>query len=421
MGKRKIEVSFAISLLLAALGWSRQQGPEPIRFARQAHIANDGRIAFGYHDDIWVTDSNGSNGSRITVHVANDFNPRFSPDGRWIAFTSNRAGNNDVYLIPAEGGAPRQLTYYSGDDQALYWVPDGKSIIISSNRGPDAYGSPLYRLPIDGAPPEPMKMGTARLGMISQDGAMIAYNRALPSTSVWRKAFRGNSAPGITIQNLRTDQITEITNADMRDYRNHCNDVYPMWGADGMIYFASERDGTYNIWRISPKGGNPHQVTRLKEGGVFYPSISPDGKRIIFQHEFDLWTMDVPNGTPRKLTIPLDFDPKDSDIEVLTSDSRADGFSPSPNGEYIAVDFHGDIYIVPSEQGIGEKSPVATTAWRERNEQYSPDGRHLAYISDESGDQEVWLFELATGARRRLTSQPYEKGDLVWSADSSEM
>ena len=421
MTKVKIEIWCLILLLFAVLGWRAQEASAPIKFAHLAHIANDGRIAFTYQDDIWVADSDGSNGHRLTAHIANDFAPRFSPDGKWIAFTSNRNGNNDVFLIPSAGGEPRQLTYYSGDDQALYWTPDGKAIIISSNRGPDAFGSPLYRLPIDGAPPEPMGMGVARLGMMKQDATLLAYNRALPSTAVWRKAFRGNSCPGITVQDLKTGDIHDITNTDMHDYRNHVNDVYPMWGSDGMIYFSSERDGTYNIWRISPRGGAAQQVTHLKQGGVFYPSISPDGKKIIFQSEFDLWTLDLPNGTPKKLSIPLSFDPKDSNLEILTSDSRADGFSPSPNGDYVAVDFHGDIHIVPSEQGIGERTPVAITPWREHNERYSSDGKKLAYISDESGDQEIWLFDLASGAHRRMTSQPSEKGNIVFSADSQKL
>src|SRR5262249_5189528 len=158
-------------------------------------------------------------------------------------------------VISASGGEPKQLTYYSGDDQTLYWMPDGKSILIYSNRGPFAYGSPLYRVPIDGSVEEPLKMSFARLGMVKQDATLLAFNRALPSSGIWRKNFRGNSAPGIAVQDLRTGNIVEITNGDMKDYQSHYQDMYPMWGADGLIYFASERDGTYNIWRISPKGG----------------------------------------------------------------------------------------------------------------------------------------------------------------------
>ena len=398
-----------------------QPAAEPIRFAHVPHVANDGRIAFSYHEDIWVANPDGTNARRLTANLGNDVGPRFSPDGKWIAFTSSRTGNNDVFVIPAAGGEARQLTYFSGDDQVLYWMPDGKGILVSSSRGPGAFGSPLYVLPLDGSPEEPIKMSSARLGMVRQDGSMIAYNRVLPSTGVWRKAFHGNSAPGLIVADLKSGEISELTNANMRDYQQHVNDVYPMWGADGLIYFASERDGTYNVWRIPVKGGAPQQVTHFKTGGVFYPSISPDGKRIVFQHDFDLWTLEVPNGSPKKITIPLAFDRKDNDLQVLSTDNLADGFSPSPNGDYVAVDFHGDINIVPSEQGIGERTPVATTPWRENNEEYSPDGKKIAYVSDESGDQEVWVFDLATAARRRLSNQPSEKANIVWAANSQKL
>jgi tricorn protease len=405
----------------AITGRGAADAPDVIKFAHVPHVANDGRVAFSYHEDIWVADADGSHAQRLTAHLANDFGPRFSPDGKWIAFTSNRTGNNDVYLVPSTGGEPRQLTYYSGDDQVLYWMPDGQSLLISSNRGPSAFGSPLYRLPIDGAPPEPVMAASARLGMLKQDGSLLAYNRVLPSTGVWRKAFKGNSAPGLAVLDMKSGEIAEITNTDMHDYRSHVNDVYPMWGADGMLYFASERDGTYNVWRISPKGAGAQQVTHFKTGGVFYPAISPDGKKMVFQNEFDLWELDLPNGTPRKLSIPLSFDPKDNDIEVLTTTNLAEGFSPSATGDEVAVDFHGDIHIVPAEQGVGEPTPVATTAWRERGEEYSPDGKKLAYISDESGDQEIWLFDIVTHARRKLTTQPSEKSNIVWSPNSQKL
>jgi tricorn protease len=414
-------VGLGLCLGVFTLPGRGMQEVDVVRFAHQPHIANDGRIAFSYHDDIWVAGADGSNADRLTNHIGNDFAPRFSPDGRWIAFTSNRTGNNDVFLMAASGGEPRQLTYYSGDDQTLYWMPDGKSILIYSNRGPFAYGSPLYRVPIDGSVEEPIKMSSGRLGMMKQDGTLLAFNRALPSSGIWRKAFRGNSAPGIAVQDVASGNITEITNGDMKDYQNHYQDMYPMWGADGMIYFASERDGTYNIWRIAPKGGAAQQVTRLKSGGVFYPSVSPDGRRMIFQHDFDLWTMDLPNGQPKKLTIPLTFDPKDNDVEIVSATNVADGMSPQPNGEYVAVDARGDIQLVPSEQGIGEQTPIARTAWKEFGQQFAPDGRKVAYISDESGDQEIWLYELATGARKRLTTQPSEKGGIAWAPGSQKL
>lgn len=409
------------ALLIAGAGWTRRQTATDIKFAHTPAIANDGRVAFAYHDDIWITNPDGSGARRLTANMANDFAPRFSPDGKWVSFTSNRTGNNDVFVVAADGGEPRQLTMHGANDEALYWTPDGTALIIASNRGPNSFGSPLYRLPLTGEPAEPLAMGSARLGMMNREATLVAFNRGLPSTGIWRKAFKGNSAQGINLLDVKSGEITRLTNTDPKQYKTFVNDLYPMWGADGMIYFASERDGTYNIWRMPARGGAAQQVTHFKTGGVFYPSISPDGKKIVFQNDFDLYTLDVPAGATKKLSIPMSFDPKDGDIEILNSTNTADGFNPSPNGERVAIDFHGDIRIVPSEQGVGEPLVVASTAWRENSESYSPDGKFMAYISDESGDQEVWLYDLEARTKRKLTTQQSEKGDITWAPNSQKL
>ena len=396
-----------------------QPAPEPIKFARLAGVANDGRVAFTYQDDIWVVDAEGQNPRRITAHVARDFSPRFSPDGKWLAFTSARNGNNDVYVVPASGGEPKQLTWFVGNDEALYWTPDGRNIVMSSLRGAGAWGSPLYLQPIDGSIATPMGMGIARSGMVSQDGAMIAFNRNLPSA--WRKEYRGNAAATIAVMNSKSGDIAEVTNTDIKQFKTMANNVFPMWGADGMIYFATERDGPYNLFRMSAQGGAVQPVTTHKEGGVFFPSISPDGKKIVYQNDFDLYTIDIPNGKSKKLIIAMAFDPKDNDISLLPVQSRAEGFSISPSGEFLAVDYHGEIMIVPTEAGIGERTQVTNSAWRDQAGQYSPDGRKLAFISDESGDQEIWTYDIATGVKKKLSKHASEKSGITWSANSTKI
>jgi tricorn protease len=395
------------------------QAPAPIRFARTPHVANDGRIAFTYHDDIWLTDSTGANARRLTANVARDLAPRFSPDGRWIAFTSDRLGNDDVFVIPAAGGEPRQLTWYSGDDRALYWTPDGTGIVITTNRGPLPFGSPLFVLPLDGGPPEPMNPIMATAGMLRQDGQMLAFNR-LPASG-WRKGYRGNRSADVAILNVRTGAVAELTDTSLQDARANVNDAFPMWAADGMVYFASERSGTYNIWRIAPGGGAPQQVTTHTSGGVFFPAISPDGRRIIYQNDFALWTLDVPDGRPRKLTIALAFDPKEADVESVEADGRAEGFAVAPSGNYLAVNLRGEIMIVPTEQDMGEKTQVTVSPWRDRNQAYAPDGKLLAYVSDETGEEEIWVFDIAAGTRRRLTRQAFPKSEPLWAPNSQKL
>ncbi len=413
-------VTLGAAILLGGMSASvAAQAPEPIRFARLAGVANDGRVAFTYQDDIWMVDADGSNPRRITAHLARDFSPRFSPDGKWIAFTSNRNGNNDVYLVPSSGGEPRQLTWHVGNDEALAWTPDGTGIVMSAQRGANAWGAPLYVQPINGGVATPLGMGIARAGTMSQDGAMIAFNRNLPSA--WRKEYRGNAAAAIAVMNVKSGGITELTNTDIKQFKTMSNTVFPMWGADGMVYFAMERDGPYNLWRMSPSGGAPQQITQHRDGGVFFPSISPDGKHIVYQNEFDLYTIDVPNGKSKKLTIAMAFDPKENDISILPVQSRAEGFSIAPTGDFMAVDYHGEIMIVPTEVGIGERTAVTSSPWREVQEKYSPDGKTLAYVSDASGDQEIWVYDVAGGTSKRLTKYPSEKSGITWASNSQKL
>jgi tricorn protease len=409
----------AAALAVLAGSGLAAQAPAPIRFARTPHVANDGRIAFTYHDDVWVADSTGANPRRLTANVARDVGPRFSPDGRWIAFTSNRLGNDDVFVIPSAGGEPRQLTWFSGPDEVLYWAPDGTSLLITSGRGGLPWGSPLFLLPLDGGPPAPLNAIAAYAGMLRQDGRMVAFNRV--PVSGWRKGYRGNRSPDIAVMDLHSGEATEITDTDLRASRASVADAYPMWGADGMLYFSSERSGTFNLWRIPPAGGAAQPVTSYTTGGVFFPAISPDGRRIVYQHDFALWTLTVPDGRPRQLPIALAFDPKESDVELIEAESRADGFAVAPGGSHLAVDVHGEIMLVPTEDGVGEMTRVTSSPWRERNQAYAPDGKRLAYISDESGEEEVWVFDLATGTQRRLTEQASVKTDLTWAPNSEKL
>lgn len=392
---------------------------DPIKFVRYPHVSNDGTIAFSYHGDIWVADGNGDNARRLTAHVARDTFPRFSPDGKWIAFNSDRMGNDDIWVVPVAGGAPRQLTYHSTNDSIQYWTPDGKSIVVATSRGAAPWGSPLHIVPIDGGLPQPLDMDRGAAGMISQDGKHIAFNRG--GFRYWRKHYRGNNNTDIWLQDLSTKEMKQLTDTNTEEYRKHTQDAYPMWGADGQIYFMSERDDTFNIWKISPDGGEPSQVTSHKSDGVQYPSISPDGKTIIYENEFELWKLSTEGGSPQKISIDLSFDPKDNLVHVVESDSEASGMSPAPNGEMIAVEYHGEIFLVPTDPEMGEKVQVTRSEWRDRNLAFSPDGKHLAYISDQAGDEDIWLYEVETRTHRQLTKQESLKSDVTWSHDSKQI
>jgi len=411
---------FVRCLLSAAVltAFAAPASTEPIKFARHPHVAH-GKLAFAYHGDIWIANADGSNPSRLTAHVARDTFPRFSPDGKWVAFTSNRFGNDDVFVVAASGGEPKQLTFATTGDTVHYWTPDGKSIVFSTSRGTSPWRSPLYTVPMTGGLPSPLPMDGAVNGMVKQDGSMVAYNRM--GGAYWRKGNKGNRADDIWVQDLRTKKITQLTDTDMLTFRDHVEDRYPMWGADGQIYFASERDEIFNIWKIASGGGQPAQVTRHREDGVQFPSISPDGTTIAYENDFEIWTLPVAGGQPRKVTIDLAFDPKANLIEFLPANHRVNSFSTASEGDYAAVEYRGEIFIIPTEANVGERTQVTSSTRRDRGQTFSPDGKWLAYLSDETGEEEVWLYERATAARRQVSKHPNFKAIEAWAPDSSRV
>jgi tricorn protease len=388
---------------------------DPIKFGRHPHIAH-GKLAFSYHGDIWVASQDGSNPVRLTAHVARDTFPRFSPDGTLIAFTSNRMGNDDVFVVPVTGGEPRQLTFNTANDTILYWTPDGRRIVFSTSRGSNPWLTPLHTVSVDGGLPLPMDMDQGQTGMIKQDGTMVAFTRM--GGAYWRKGYKGNRTDDIWVQDLETKRITQLTDTDLQQFRDHTPDVYPMWGADGQIYFASERSGIFNIWRIAPGGGAPTQVTFHKEDGIQFPSISPDGRTIAYENEFELWTLDLPSGTPTKVVVDMKFDTRGNLVTWDRARNRAQGFSPSPEGDYLVIDHRGEVFVIPTDPEVGEKTQVTSSAWRDQGGMFSPDGRYIAYISDETQEQEVWLFDRSTNDRRRLSDHESFKDIGAWSPDS---
>jgi tricorn protease len=254
--------------------------------------------------------------------------------------------------------------------------------------------------------------------MLKQDGSLLAFNRM--GGSYWRKGYRGNRSDDVWLQDLKSKRITRLTDTDLRQYKTFTQDVYPMWGSDGQIYFSSERSDIFNIFRIAPTGGAPQQITSHRADGVQFPSMSPDGSTIAYENEFEIWTLKVGSRTPTRVTIDLAFDPKTNLVNYVASQNRIDGFAISADGDYAAVDVHGEIFLIPTDPDVGEKRQVTANSWRQRGQEFSPNGRWIAYTSDETKEEEIWLFDRDTGARTKLTTHAsLGKSIAAWSPDST--
>lgn len=381
------------------------------RLVRYPHYHN-GRIVFSYLGDIWTANENGENIQRLTVNRARDVYGRFSPDGKWIAFSSDRNGNLDVFIIPSEGGSAKQLTFHSSDDTVLGWRPDSGAVLFSANRGED-FTPQLYLVSVTGGMPTKAGTDMGVQAAYSPDGRRLAYN---PKSQVyWRKYYRGATQSDIVVMDVAAKRFTQIT-----DFEGH--DSWPMWGQDGGIYFVSDREGNglTNIWRISDSGGKADRVTSFKSGDVRWPAVSSDGKVIVFEHDFGIWKLDLASKktTPIKLNIAAET--QENLSEVQTFSSQADDYDLAPSSRRVAFSIHGEIFTAPVEEG--DLKQVTEGPARDRAVSYSPDGKSLAFVSDRSGREELYVSSVdAAGESRQITDIDTLKFGYNWSPDSKEI
>ncbi|MCA1555977.1 MAG: biopolymer transporter Tol [Acidobacteria bacterium] len=404
---KKIYLS-AIALLFVA---SFVATAKEARLVRYPHY-HQGRVAFGYLGDIWTADETGQNVQRLTVHKARDVFPRFSPDGKWIAFSSDRSGNLDVFLISSSGGTVKQLTTHSADDSVLNWTPDGKSILFSSNRGED-FAARLYTVSVDGGMPTGAGTDMGVQGSFSPDGRRLAYNQK--AQSYWRKYYRGSMQSDVMVMDAATKSFKNLTDFDGLD-------SWPMWARDGYIYFVSDREGggLTNIWRVAEAGGKAAQVTTFKSGDVRWPAISADGKTIVFEHDFGIAKLDL--GSKRVTPIKLDIaaETQESLSEVRDYASQVDDYALAPNSRRIVLSTHGEIFTAPVEEG--DLRQITDSPFRDRNVEYSPDGKWIAFISDRSGREELYTVAVdGAGEAQKITDLDELKFAYEWSPDSTQI
>ncbi len=420
----------SVCVLLALLLLAAIAGAAPVRLARTPDY-HAGKIAFSYLGDIWLVNEDGSGPHRLTDNSARDVYPRFSPDGRWIAFSSNRYGNYDVFVIEAAGGSPRRLTYHTGNDEVVGWTRDSKNVIFRASRGDGAFPSvaTLYQVPVEGGQETPLPVDWGYWGSFSPDGKQFLFNR---HPAVWsRKHYRGSFAADVWIADLSAKSYRQILAGE------NYNRYWPMWGLKDDIYFVADplpndravkpgspevRKSLNNIYRIPAKGGaQPVQVTKHSDGSVFFPSMSSDGKVIVYEENFGLWKLDVASGKTAEVKIDITSDEKENELALVTIENEADSFDLSPSGRRAVISTRNQIFTIATDKG--DISLIANDKGSSRNESpvWSPDGKNLAFISDRSGRQEIYLVEPDGKNLKKITDLDTDKGPVVWSPDSKAL
>lgn len=410
---------FVVWLLVFATAVVAQE-VEPARFLRYPSLSPDGkRLAFSYMGDIWVVSSEGGTAVRLTVHPAHDIRPRFSPDGKWIAFNSNREGNYDIYLMPATGGRPKRLTLHSADDVLGDWSPDGRWIVFSSNR--DHRFSQIYLLEVETGYVRRLTSDETYLHspIFSLDGRYIVFCRG--GASWWRKGYRGSANSEIWRLPISVDGEQISLGKPERLTNFEGNDLFPMVAPEGRLYFVSDRNGVFNIWRMPFAGLNgkgqeqkSEQVTK-HDDRVLYPSMSHDGRLIVYEHDFSIWLLNAKSGESKRLTIYAPSDEQQNRVQRLTLTGQATEFALSPDGKQIAFVVRGEIFLVNAEKG-GEAKRLTDHPYRDFDISWSPDSRKLAFISERDGNSEVYIVDVKTRELKRLTNTPgFAESSPEWS------
>ncbi|NOX38667.1 MAG: peptidase S41 [Calditrichaeota bacterium] len=396
------------------------RGEAQVIFPRTPAPSPDGQqIAFSFQGDIWLVPATGGEARRLTGNPAYDYLPHWSPDGKRLAFSSNRYGNFDVFVLDFEERRVRQLTYFTNSDYVSGWTPDGRSILFASRRNFYYHRLPVtYQVPIEGGTPVEFVPEYASQGRVSPDGRYFVFVRGL--TTWWRKHYRGSSNTDIWLYDRKKKTYHRLTDFDG-------NDLFPMWGPDGQtIYFVSESDGTYNLWKMQRDGSGKTQLTFFKGDGVRFPGIAANGSLIAFEKDFDLWTLDPNSGAVQKLNIQLPIDFVTNPVAYRDYSGDATEFVLSPDGKQIAFTVRGEV-LVMKENGHFLNA-LTETPWREGDLVWSPGGDSLVYISDEAGQRDVYLITsndpqeplLARATRFtriRLTNTPDEEFMPQFSPD----
>jgi tricorn protease len=392
----------ALAALVVAFTLSANvRAQEPIRFARTPDISPDGKlIAFSYLGDIWTVETIGGVARPVTMHEAHDIAPVFSPDGRWLAFSSNRHGSYDVFVVPVQGGRPRRLTFDSAADLVNGWSPDGKEILFASTRSityPPSFE--LYAVPVEGGRVRRISVAEGKEGVYSPAGDQIAYVRG-PGTW-YRKGYRGSSNDDIWICNVDGTHNRQLTTFEGQDGS-------PMWSADGrFIYYVSDCCSTpdnptaANIVRQDASGkGPPQPITFHKEDWVRRARISGNGEWIVYECGPDLWVVSVKDGNSRKLAIEVHADDKSNTERIATFTQGASEFALSPDERHVAFVVHGEVFLMPITGGKATR--LTDNPAFDHSIAWSPDSRQIVFASDRSGREELYLLESDDPDHREL-------------------
>ncbi len=393
---------------------------EEARLLRFPNASKD-KITFVYAGDIFIVDKDGGVARRLTSSKGLELFPRFSPDGKMIAFSAEYDGNRDVYIIPSEGGEPRRLTYSvdlpnvperMGPDKIIMgWTPDGKKILYRSRSNWwHSWSGKLFYVSLDGGLPEELPLPRAGFASLSPDGKKLAFNRVFREFRTWKR-YRGGQADDIWIYDFETKKTINITN-------NPAQDIIPMWYGN-KIYFLSDRDHTMNIFCYDLDSKQTKKITNFDRYDVKFPSVGTD--YIAFENGGYIYLLDPRTDSYQRVKIEINEDFPEIRPKFKNVQEQIHSFDISPDGSKGLFSARGEVFVVPAEKGL-IRNITRTPNIHDRAPVWSPDGKWIAYISDKSGETEVYISKPdGTGETQLTNDAKTYRYFLKWSPDSKKI
>jgi len=357
-------------------------------------------IAFVSGGDIWAVPVAGGDARLLVSHPANESRPKYSPDGRTLAFVSDRTGGGNIYLLTLATGDLRRLTFDDGNELLDGWSRDGEWIYFSSSAREIA-GNDIYRVRASGGMPMPVtadRFTNEFAAAPSPDGQSIAFSaRGNGPGQWWRNGHSHLDESEIWImRGLSTTGYEKVVDRGAKSY-------WPMWSGDGnSLYFMSDRSGAENIW-TTPLRGAPKPVTTFRAGRVLWPSISVDGRTIVFERNFGIWALDVASGRAAEVPIRLRGASTSPVNEHLTLTTGFSDLSLSPDGRKVAFVVRGEIFAASAREG-GLAARVTRSQAREGQIDWAPDSTRIVYLSERGAVNHLFMFDFTSSTETQLTS-----------------
>ncbi|NLI00863.1 MAG: hypothetical protein GX446_15380 [Chthonomonadales bacterium] len=419
-----LTVVFALLFVDAAFVRAADQpapARQPIVGMNTPALSPDGStICFSYQGDLWTVPAIGGTATRITIHPAHDAYPRWSPDGRWIAFASNRYPgprlNYDVFVMPAMGGEPRRITYHTNNDYPFDWSPDGKRLLIQGPRGTGGWQAIEINAETLAFRSITDDRNYIRYPVYAPDGRTIAFNRSGRAGAWWRPRYRGSAAMDIWIKAPDEPRPTRFTDYDGTD-------LWPMFSADGKtLFYVSDvlSRGVPNVVKADLNTRKIAAVTRHDSGAVTWPNIARNGSAIVYINSGDLYVVSLREGTTRKVDVYAASDVKMNRSERLTLTSGATELEVSPDGKTLGLVVRGDIWTVPADKG-GDARRLTRSPANDNDFVWSPDSAHIAFVSDRDGLFALYVVDVRTGDERRIAGGAGDVSSPHWSPDGKSI